>query len=444
MKSDVCNPSNDASAGAPASEGDRKLTRDLAYSMASFAALAISGMAINVAITAFRDAAALGIFNQSYAAYIMASQLAAWGLHYSVLRHSALHDRDAIERGRCFATAIICALVGGITVCVLLFACGALLGQAFDSQATGAAIRNAALGLAIFPINKVLLAHLNALRHMRAYALLQAGRYVSIMVMVTLFAASPLPIESATIAFLVAEALILGAATVYLNSQREWRHAAFSRSWVQRHLQFGSKGLLAGMFAEFNSRVDVLLIGLFMSDRLVGIYSFAAMLADGLYHVLGVVRLNFNPVLVRAMRDNDWQRPVQLLRNSRKFVMPAATSLSLLLVVGFCVLSEYLMPDKGLMAALPSLVVLLATLSLISSLVPFDNLLLVSGHPGYQTLQQVGMVTANVLFGVLLLGPFGIIGVAMGTAISYFVSVALLVLLAQRRLQWNLLTNTHR
>jgi hypothetical protein len=47
------------------------------------------------------------------------------------------------------------------------------------------------------------------------------------------------------------------------------------------------------------------MIGIFLPDREVGIYSFAAMMVDGMYHVLAMVRLNFNPVLVAAVRDSD-------------------------------------------------------------------------------------------------------------------------------------------
>ena len=87
-----------------------KLTRDIGYSLGSFAVLALSGLVINLVITALRDAAALGVFNQSYAIYILVSQLATFGLHYSVLRHAAMHDADAEERGRVLLNAAACAL----------------------------------------------------------------------------------------------------------------------------------------------------------------------------------------------------------------------------------------------------------------------------------------------------------------------------------------------
>lgn len=421
-----------------------KLTRDIGYSLGSFAVLALSGLVINLVITTLRDAAALGVFNQSYAVYILVSQIATFGLHYSVLRHSAMQDADPHERGKVLLNAAACALLGGIVTAALTLACEPLFTRGFDSPATGAAIRNAALGLCLFPLNKVLLAHLNALRHMRAYSLLQAGRYTTIMVLVAVLCTTALPIEITTFAFFAAEVVTVIAAVLYLRAQGELSRMAFSRPWTRAHLRFGGKALVAGTFAEFNSRVDVLVIGLFMTDRAVGIYSFAAMLADGLYHVLAMVRLNFNPVLVRVLRDRDWEQARNLLRRTRRLVYPVVFTLSVVVILAFWTFTVQVMPQKGLVEGLPSLVILLSTLTVVSSFVPFDNLLLVSGHPGYQTLQQFATVLSNATFGVLLLPWFGIAGVAVGTAASYVVAAVALIVMARRVVGWNLLTNSFR
>jgi O-antigen/teichoic acid export membrane protein len=421
-----------------------KLTRDIGYSLGSFAVLALSGLVINLVITWLRDAAALGVFNQSYAVYILISQIATFGLHYSVLRYSAVHDSDANERGQVLLNAAACALLGGFATAGLTIMCEPLFARAFDSPATAAAIRNAAVGLCLFPLNKVLLAHLNALRHMRAYSLLQAGRYTTIMVLVAVLCTTALPIETATFAFFAAEVVTAIAAVLYLRAQGELSRLAFSRSWTRTHLRFGGKALVAGTFAEFNSRVDVLVIGFFMADRAVGIYSFAAMLADGLYHVLAMVRLNFNPLLVRVLRDRDWEQARNLLRRTRRLAYPAVAVLSTLVILAFWTFTVQVMPQKGLVEGLPSLVILLSTLTLVSSFVPFDNLLLVTGHPGYQTLQQFATVLSNATFGILLLPWFGIAGVAAGTAASYLVAAVALVVMARRVVGWNLLTNSFR
>ena len=420
----------------------QKLSQDIAYTLGSFFVLAISGIVINIVITGFRDAAALGVFNLAYAVYIVISQFAVWGLHYSVLRHAAYHESDPEQRGHMLLTATICSVVTGLVAAVSLIMTAPLFAKAFNSETTGAAICNAALGLTLFPLNKVLIAYLNGMRRMKTFAVLQAFRYVAVMIMVSAIAVSTLPIETATLGFLVAEVLTVMLACLYIVKQRLTGSLRFTPGWIARHYRFGTRVLPAGMFAEVNSRVDVLMIGFFLSDRATGIYSFAAMLVDGVYHVLAMVRINFNPVLVAAIRDRDWQTAQNLRHQSRRIVLPVTVLLALGLIAGYYMFTAWLMPpDKGLLEGLPSLAILLAGITLICFLVPFDNLLMVSGHPAYQTLQQLALVGTNIGVALLLLPVFGIEGAALGTAASYIAGILVAVFFANRLLGWNLLNN---
>ena len=423
----------------------QKLSRDIAYTLGSFFVLAISGIVINIVIMGFRDAAALGVFNLAYAVYIMLSQFAVWGLHYSVLRYAAYYESDPEERGHMLLTATVCSAAMGLIAAIGLFMAAPLFARAFNSEATGTAIRNAAFGLALFPLNKVLIAYLNGLRLMKAFAVLQASRYVAVMILVSVIAVSTLPIEFATFGFLVAEILTVLLTCSYIIKRRLTGALRFTPGWIARHYQFGTKVLPAGMFTEINSRIDVLMIGFFLSDRATGIYSFAAMLVDGVYHVLAMIRLNFNPVLVAAIRDADWRTAQNLRYQSCRIVLPVTALLALGLMSAYYVFAAWVMPpDKGLLEGLPSLAILLAGLSMICFLVPFDNLLMVSGYPGYQTLQQLFLVGTNVGVALLLLPMLGIEGAALGTAASYITGVLAAAFFANRLLGWNLLNNQVR
>ncbi len=422
----------------------QKLTQDIAYSMGSFVVLAISGIVINIVITALRDAAALGVFNIAYAVYIVASQFAALGIHYSVLRHTAYYHESPVERGRMLLTAGLMVVAFGFLAAGAMTLAHPLFDAAFSSAHAGQAIVNSALGLLLFPLNKVLLAYLNGLRQMKAFSILQALRYLSLMVAVSAVAASSMPIENATFGFLVAEMITAVATIGFLASRRLATDLVYCRDWVGRHLAFGSKGLMAGMFAEVNSRVDVLMIGYFLSDRATGIYSFAAMLVDGLYQVLAMIRINFNPILVAAVRDRKWEHAQRLREQSGRYVAPAVLALSALLALGFYLFTSWLMPGKGLLEGLPALLILMSGVCVVAIFVPFDNLLMVSGHPGYQTAQQLATVIANIIVAALLLPVLGIEGAALGTAVSYTCGIAVLLVFGRRLLGWDLVRNTVR
>jgi O-antigen/teichoic acid export membrane protein len=420
-----------------------KLTVDIAFSIGSFAILAVSGLAMSLAIAALRDASALGIFNRAYAVLIVASQFGAWGIHYSVLRLAAFHREDPEQRHPMLGSACLLALALGVLCAAATHAIAPLLqGQSSDDSV--AAIRKASLGLVLFPLNKVLLAYLNGMRMMRAFALLQSLRYLLVMLIVIGLAASGRPISDACLAFPATE-LVLATITLItirrLDGKARWR---VSRSWVSRHLAFGSKAMFSGMFAEVNSRLDVLLIGYFTGDRVTGIYSFAAMLADGLYHVVAMVRINFNPILVAIARDRAWDEAARLRAMTIRYVLPVVLSGSVALVLALLATERWVVPDKGLAEGIPSLLILLGGLNLVAWLVPLDNLMLVSGHPAYQTLQQVIAVAANLATTLVLLPLVGMEGAAIGT-VAYLVANALMLLvLARALLGWNIIAGTHR
>ncbi len=418
-----------------------KLGTDIAWTMGSVAILASSGIIINLTIAGLRDAAALGVFNLAYAVYIVAAQISAFGLHYSVLRHAALHDDDPQIRGRMLVSAALCAFGLGIAGGSAVYFGAPYLGLLFNSPSAGQAIAYAGIGLILFPLNKVLIAYLNGLRHMPAFAVLQSLRYILVMLWVGLICLSDRAFELSALAFFIAECLTVLGAVGYILWRRLGTGWRFDAGWLRTHLTFGAKSLFAGILIEINSRIDVLLIGVFLADREVGIYSFAAMVFDGLYHVLAMIRVNFTPVLVGAIRDRDWQGATGLLSKSRRYVYPGTIVLSLGSIAAFWVIAEMIIPDKGLVEGMTALIILLAGLTLISAMIPFEQLLVASGFPGRQSLQYLSIVLSNVALNLALVPILGINGAAVATACALIVGMAVLTMFSRRLLSWNLLTN---
>ena len=53
---------------------------------------------------------------------------------------------------------------------------------------------------------------------------------------------------------------------------------------------------MSGILTEVNTRVDILVLGYFHGDTLVGVYSFAAILAEGFSQLPMVVRRSIDPL----------------------------------------------------------------------------------------------------------------------------------------------------
>ena len=72
------------------------------------------------------------------------------------------------------------------------------------------------------------------------------------------------------------------------------------RSAMGESFRFGNKALTGNFLLDINTRVDVFLLGILLNDRAVGLYSFAATVAEGAMQLPVLLRNNINPVLSKA------------------------------------------------------------------------------------------------------------------------------------------------
>lgn len=279
---------------------------------------------------------------------------------------------------------------------------------------------------------------------MRAYAAFQGLRYIVLTVCVIACAASQLSPEWLALGFPIAELATASSALAYLNYHRIAPHFAWSSAWGKLHLSFASRAFMSGILIEANSKLDILVAGYFLSDRSVGIYSFVAMFFDGLIQLLTVVRTNFNPLLVSVGKIQTWADVMHLRTFSARLVVPATTVLAALSMVIFFLIGTWLLPSSGLENGFVAGFILLGTISCLSVLMPFDNLLLLNGYPGRQSLQYFTTTIVGLVAGILLVPQYGINGAAAASAMGYAAGAAFLVFYVRKIFQWNLITNTKR
>ncbi len=406
----------------------------MAWNVGSLGVLGLSGIALNVVIGRWAGAAALGVFNQAYAIYIFASQLAVGGLQFSVLHYVSWRPDERREVGEISSSALALAALLSLAVAAAVAAGRGLAAALLDSPAVGRALLAVAPGLVFFSLNKVLLAVLNALAHMRAFAVFQSLRFALILGGVVGILAAGLDPALLAGAFSLAEAalaVVLGLYVVLRAAPLGPRRVR--RSWLARHGVFGWKSFLSGTLSELNTRVDVLCLGFFLSDRLVGVYSFAAILAEGFNQLPYVVRNNLDPLIGNRFADGQRQRIEHYARRVRRVFWPAMAAAGLAGVLVYPWLLRLLFDGGGDFAASGGVFAILVLGVVVSAgHRPFLGVLAQGGRPEAYTL-LVTLVVAGNLAGNLLAIPFlGIHGAALATAAMLVAESALLVVFARR------------
>ena len=403
-----------------------KFQSDVVWNFGSLAVLGVSGIALNVLIGSHWDEATLGVFNQALAAYTFFSQAAVGGINLSALRAIAERPGDRERLTSVVWSSLLPTFVLALVVTFAYWLARDALGAMLDSPAVAVAIAWSAPGLFFFALNKVLLSVVNGAQRMRAFAIFTSIRYLGILG--ALFAAMALefPGERLAYVFSASEAFLFLVLAVEVGRLVEWRLPEGWRAWIREHVVYGAKSILSGVMLELNAKVDIWMIGVYLNDKAVGIYTFAAMIAEGVYQLLVVLQNNYNPILARAIAVRDWDGLRATVCKGRKWTYLGMAGVAVVAVAAYPIALALLTNKPDFAESWVPFGYLMAGIALASGYVPFGQTLLMARQPGWHTLLMTFTVVVNVIGNAVLIPRIGLEGAAIATAISMGSSVLFL------------------
>jgi O-antigen/teichoic acid export membrane protein len=288
-------------------------------------------------------------------------------------------------------------------------------------------------GLLFFSQNKILMSVLNGLRNMRAYAVFNSLRYIFILATIIVVMTLGRSAEWLPLAFTVAEVLLFIGLMIYVNAVLfVMRLPHGLRDWLREHLWYGMRGALSNIISDLNTRVDVLMLGYFMTDKDVGIYTMAATLAEGFLQLPYILQRNLNPIIGQSFAERNLSRIEDAARRVRQIFYPAMAAMGLAAALVYPLAIRLFFPHQDFGASWPVFCILAASVVIQSGYLPIGGILFQGGRPGAQTWLMVCSLGANVLLNLALIPMWGIIGAAVATAIAYLLQVVLLLVFAKR------------
>lgn len=420
------------------------------WNLVAFAFIALGGAAVHILLGRFYGADVLGAFNQALTVYIVLSQLTVLGVHFYVLREVSLASSieaasETETERRANVARIALAGLAAVTMLSLPIAAGGVIAEPwvarlFASPGTGTAWFWLALTLPFFSANKILFATINGLERLRVLAVLNASRYLLLALALLIFGTLGLSPFSLTSIFLVSEVLLLMIGLIALFDI--FRASRFGDRWrrmIGDSLSFGSRSFMSGAFAELNTRVDILVIGIFMSDRAAGIYSISALIFEGISQIAVAMRNIVNPRIARGIEEGE---QADLRRYLLKFGLLTAglvAAAAIIAIAGFPLFVDIILADPTFDAGFAALVILLSGLTLSAAFIMLDFLPVLSGHPTMQSVFKGAVVALNLVFNIALVPLYGIEGAAFGTCLALLVSALLLIAISHRYLDLRLL-----
>ena len=414
--------------------------RDVTWNLASFAVVAAAGVLANIVIARAYGPAALGAFNQVLALYIVCSQISTAGIHLAVLQRvsafvgeaGATADQSPLRS--IISISIVNVSVIALAVVVIGYALSGVVAIIFHSQDAGRAWEFILPGLWFFSLNKVLLNVINGLRHMRTFAIAQAARYLLMTALLLGFVLFAVGSDKLTLTVTLSEAALFVALAVYVSRLHPLSHRLFDRVVARDQLVFGMRGMWGNAFTELNTRVDVIILGIFTTDRVVGIYTLVAMIFEGLFQCLIVLRNVFNPRVALLFAGGRIEEFRTEFRRIAAMAYVGTLVLAAVAVAFYPLFIDWVIRDSSFHEGYWSLIVLMVGLWIVSGWLPLDMLLVQSGDPTGHSLLKVVTVAANVVVTTALVPFFGMIAAAVGCSISLVLSIVWLKLLVRHRL----------
>jgi O-antigen/teichoic acid export membrane protein len=171
--------------------------------------------------------------------------------------------------------------------------------------------------------------------------------------------------------------------------------------------------------SELNSRVDVVILGIFASDRTVGVYSFAATIAEGLAQLPIVLRNNLNPLITQAYARGDREALRSMAAKARYGTYLGMAAVLAAAAILFPLFVELVMNGAGFGESGLLLLILCLGLWIGCGYLPLDMYLVQCGFPRWQSGFKGVVLATNIALNLALIPALGAYGAALAMAATW-------------------------
>jgi O-antigen/teichoic acid export membrane protein len=340
---------------------------------------------------------------------------------------------NQIERRRLFLEHWYLLLFISAMAGLFLWVTAGVWAQFLESPDVKLGCQIAAVGIFFFGINKFFLAIINAENKMRIFALFQSLRYVGILIVLLMFFVFSWPGEYLISVFTISEIFLCSILLIFFRDQIIHRSKIkISRENSKTHILYGLKSIAAGALLELNSRIDVFMIGLFLTDKDAGVYSFAAFFIEGASQFLVVLQNVFNPPLAKLIHESNFERYKQSVKTIALRTYMVTLPICIISIYFFPYFLNLIQASNDFSNSIQVFNYLLIGLTVASGFFPFHTIFVMSGHPAIQSIFMILVVCINIVLNLILIPIYGIPGAALATAIATSSTVGIFMFFSRR------------
>ena len=390
-----------------------------------FFVIGVLGILGNVLIARFLGSENVGLISVYYALFIVGGQLGAFGIgaatfHYIVTAPSELIRKEIIS-----SSIIVAFFTATIFILIISIISENYQFNIFDNYPQISCLY---IAIIICSINKSIINTLNAENKLIDFSKIQLIRQVGIFLCIVLSIWQSNK-NILVYSFGVGEGASLLLALKFLSlNNLSLRINNFSYKQAKNLLIFGSKSVLYGFSVELNTRIDTLILALYVSKHEIGVYGFVAVFAEGYYQLLVVVKNLIASITAKKIVSGQKRYLIKLFKKTRNYIFPAMAIIGIGVYVGVFLILKYYFNSSNIGDSMNILTILLISILIASPVMPFESIFNLSGQPRVQSLIAILALIFNTAIAFMLVGDYGIFGVALSTGLTYILTSTLIII----------------
>ena len=381
------------------------------------------GFLVVALITRLVSPGVYGLFVLATSVLHLMQVFASAGLHraidYFVPQYLA-NDEPGRARGVTLQVFGLLLLTSTATGAAMYLGADALA-TLFDEPALATALRFLAVALPLLAVFNGLLASYNGIKRLkyRVYVRDVTRPTIRLLATATLLVAG-YGLLGVVGGYVIGLAVSIGLGAVLLVRHDALRGARVAFTSLREILWYGVPLALAGVIYVVMGQVDYFVVGYFLASEDVGIYRVGYMLAANLLVFFSSLAPVFKPLIAEERRDGDAVET--RYRTATRWVLGLSLPFAAILVLGAEVYLSIVFTPQYAVASGVVLALVVGYLISIAAGGPDGALLQGLGYSRLVFVNSGILLVANVVFSVLLVPRYGILGAGLGTMLALSLS----------------------
>jgi O-antigen/teichoic acid export membrane protein len=409
-----------------------KFRLDLLFNVISLGLAAIVGILLNIIIIKVFGSNGLGYFNQVYAFYLLFSQFTVWGVHLSVQKYIPQYNTNAKVVSEILTSSLLLTFIISCISSIIIYIFREIPGYIINSKLVIDGFVYIIPGLVFFSLNKVLFSYFNGMRYMKTYAILSCIRYLGMLLSLIAIIWIKADLKYIVLVFTIPEILILIVSMFLVIPIIILKINKRIISIAKLQFIFGNKAALGNL--ALGTKPDIIILGFFLSDAMVGLYSFASTVIDGFVQLFYVFRNNINPLLTNIFFKNEKLYMQNLIKKNIKIHYKIFILLGFISIVCYPLMLYILNIKENIELNISSYVILQIGCMIASAYIPFQMIFNQTGFPHLQTRFLVSVLIFSTLSNIFFIYIFGLIGAAIATSSAFVFQMILLKIMVRNKL----------